>query len=118
MTGLESKGSSEFTLSPDERDSLDEAINLLKMAETFVYAALESKDIQNPFPHNKLINSIAKKNGINIEEFATIDEDIANLYITQIRSLIKEIGEIEENGEYTIGSWRWWDARNAFNKSA
>ena len=53
-----------------------------------------------------------------IEEFATIDEDIANLYITQIRSLIKEIGEIEENGEYTIGSWRWWDARNAFNKSA
>lgn len=118
MTGLESKGSSEFTLSPDERDSLDEAINLLKMAETFVYAALESKDIQNPFPHNKLINSIAKKNEIHIEEFATIDEDIANLYITQIRSLIKEIGEIEENGEYTIGSWRWWDARNAFNKSA
>lgn len=109
----------DFALSDPERAALDEADDLLELAQSFLWSCYNSKTFQYPYPHNQLHNQIVDKYKLNLEKLPEIDDDVASLYWRTIEGLRKEIGQRTKNNEvgWTPGSYRYWDARNAVNKS-
>lgn len=116
-TGMAMKGVDEFTLSPEQRDALSEAYDLLELAKAFIYSSFNSKSTAYPYPHNQLLNQLRHERGIEGDDFPVIDDNIANLYYGQMEALQSEIGHELEGGEFTPGSWRYWDKKNQVNKS-
>ncbi len=113
-----SKGrNDDFQLTSSEKDQLDDAELLLDLASSLIWATWNSENYKNPFGHNVLINKVAKDNGVkDFEELPVINDDTASLYMTQLQAYLNEIGQVDENGNYNVGSWRFWDARNSANK--
>lgn len=105
-----------FTLSPQQRETLEEARDLLKLAKSYLYSTWDSADLLNPFPHNQFINEVIQENDLKMEKMPVIDNEVAKLYDQEINHLIDEIGELDSKGNYTAGSWLRWDQLHALNK--
>lgn len=117
-TLLHSQSREDFTLKPEEKAALQEADDLLALAQSFLWSTYNSKTFQYPYPHNQLINSVIKEHGLDLSELPVIDDSVAGQYWKSIQSLRLEIGQTANNETgFTIGSYRYWDAKNAVNKS-
>ena len=113
---INGEGFSKFILTPEDKMLLDESYDLLNLAKALIFAAYNSQNLENPFPHNELANQMIKKYGAKMNLLPVVDEDVAQLYLQQIASLMTEIG-IQKDGEYNFGSLRYWDQLNTRNKA-
>ena len=52
MDKLNGKGVNDFTFSPEEQESVNEAYDLLELAYSVIYSAMNNNDPNNPYPHN------------------------------------------------------------------
>lgn len=107
----------DFTLSPQQRNALDEAEQLLELAGAYLVSTYNSKDLSNPYPHNQLMNELIEKHKLDLELLPVIDDTVAPLFSQQISNLRHEIGITDAENGYTFGSWRYWDLKNALNKA-
>ena len=92
MDKLNGKGVNDFTFSPEEQESVNEAYDLLELAYSVIYSAMNNNDPNNPYPHNQYYNKLIREYGLNLEELPEIDEKIGQLMLQQINALRKEIG--------------------------
>jgi hypothetical protein len=99
-----------FELLPQQRDILFEAMDLLKMAKSYIYSAWNSSDFSNPIPHNQYLNQVIEEHNLDMEKMPEIDDDVAKASWQYINDLLAEIGEYDESTkQYTPGSWLYWD---------
>ena len=109
--GLSSK--SEFILKAQDEQTLDDVVNLLHMAQAYLYAASAGFDYNFPVGHNGVINEFVQNHKDVIkdfEELPTLDNSVANMYILEIQKYLNELDpEIST-------SWRALSSRNRANK--
>lgn len=106
MDSMEKDGFKAFTLSEQQKQTLQEAEDLLNMALNYMVSAYNSRNISTLYPHNQLMNEIIQDHKLNMELMPVIDDTIAPLYSQQINNLLQEIEH-----------WRYYDTLNAVNKS-
>lgn len=111
------QGYSKFTLKPSQIEQLQDAYRLLDLARSMMYAAYDSTTLQNPFPHNKLMNSVIEKYHLNLDLFPLLKGDIGQTFILNISEIMATIGELNpKTGTYTGGSILEWNRINSYNK--
>ena len=111
------QGYSKFTLKPSQIEQLQDAYRLLDLARSMMYAAYDSTTLQNPFPHNKLMNSVIEKYHLNLDLFPILKGDIGQTFILNISEIMATIGELDpKTGTYTGGSILEWNRINSYNK--
>lgn len=106
MDSMDREGFKTFTLSEQQKQTLQEAEDLLNMALNYMVSAYNSRNLSTLYPHNQLMNEIIKDHKLNMELMPVIDDNIAPLYSQQINNLLQEIEH-----------WRYYDTLNAVNKS-
>lgn len=118
-TLLHQQSKDQFILQPNDRDALQEADDLLALAQSFLWSTYNSKTYQYPYPHNQLINSVIEQQKLSLNPLPVLDDEVAKEYWKAIQSLRLEIGQKTNDNEtgWTRGSYRYWDAKNAVNKS-
>lgn len=115
----DSQGYQEFSLKPTQIEELQDAFRLLSLARSLMYASYDSQDFQNPFPHNKTMNDVIRKNNLNIDLFPILDPEVAQTFIYSISEIMATIGEYDSStGTYTSGSILEWNRLNGYNKKA
>lgn len=103
----------DFTLSEDEEESIREAEQLLSTVKAYLYAAGTDASFAFPVGHNKVINEFVKNHpGIfkNFEELPTLDQSVADMYISEIDKYLQELSEDSAT------SWISLSNRNKINK--
>jgi hypothetical protein len=118
-TLLHQQSKDQFILQPKDRDALQEADDLLALAQSFLWSTYNSKTYQYPYPHNQLINSVIEQQKLSLNPLPVLDDEVAKEYWKAIQSLRLEIGQKTNDNDtgWTRGSYRYWDAKNAVNKS-
>lgn len=91
---------SEFTLTEDEEYSLREAAQLLSTVRAYLYAAGTDVSFSFPVGHNKVINEFAKNHPDvykDFEELPTLDQSVADMYISEIDKYLVELSDDDSN---------------------
>lgn len=112
---------SNFTLTTEEEESLQEAEYIFKLAKSYLYAASNKANILSPFGHNTTINDFAKNNKNvypDFQELPVISEDVANMYRYELDRYLWQVGVLNpQTGEYNQGSWFSLSNQNKINKA-
>ena len=85
---------SDFTLSDSEQYSVNDAIQLLDMVKTYLYAAGTESNFSFPVSHNKVINEFANNHKDifpDYENLPTLDQSVADMYMLEIDKYIREL---------------------------
>lgn len=109
--GLSSK--SEFILKAQDEQTLDDVVNLLHMAQAYLYAASSGFDYAFPVGHNGVVNEFAKNHKDiykDFKELPTLDSSVANMYILEIEKYLNELDKDIPT------SWRALSDANRANK--
>lgn len=115
----DSQGYQEFNLKPTQIEELQDAFRLLSLARSLMYASYDSSNFQNPFPHNKTMNDVIRKNRLKIDLFPILNPEVAQTFIYSISEIMATIGEYDPStGTYTSGSILEWNRLNGYNKKA
>lgn len=112
----------DFTLSTEDKETLDEAMHILDLLNAYIYAASDIESVITPWGHNVTINNFAKKHKDifkDFEELATLPKDVGAMYSIEFARYQEQIGKYDEKtGEYSPRSYRWFSAKNEINKAA
>lgn len=105
-----------FILTTEEQEAINEAEDVLTRALGYIFATYNDVNHRNPFPHNSVLNLIAKKHKIkDWEDLPELDIESANIYTSEIMNYLYEIGQ-RDGDQWTIGSWRYWSNMNDSNR--
>lgn len=111
----------DLTLISQEKESLEEAAYILKLAKSYLYAASATPNIIAPYGHNGILNDFAKNHKDiykNFEQLAVLPVDIASMYEQEISRYLRQIGiKDEKTGKYNSGSWLFLSNRNEIDKA-
>lgn len=86
----------DFTLTEDDENTIREAAQLLSTIRAYIYSAGTETSYAFPVGHNKVINEFAKKHSDiykDFEELPTLDQSVANMYISEIDKYLNELSE-------------------------
>ena len=94
-----------------DKNDIEDALMILRMAKSFVYGASTISTFKEPIGHNKMINDFAKRNGVM--DFAPLAEMDGNLAALLYQELDKYIAELDPN---RVNSWSFRSSQNESNK--
>lgn len=111
----------DLTLISQEKESLEEAAYILKLAKSYLYATSATPNIISPYGHNSTLNEFAENHKDiykDYEQLAVLSPDVASMYEQEINRYLRQIGiKDEKTGRYNQGSWLWLSNNNEIDKA-
>lgn len=102
-----------FILEDVDKNDIQDALQLLRMAKSFVYGASTIDNFKNPIGHNIMLNEFAKRN--HVQNFEPLPQIDANMAALLYQELDKYINELDPN---SFNSWSYKSTQNESNKLA
>ena len=111
----------DIVLTSAEKESFEEAVYIIKLAQAYINAAASVPNIVNEFGHNSTLNEFASNHKDiykDFQELPVLSQDIAAMYISELDKYLLQMGiKDERTGQYNPGSWQWLSAQNEINKA-
>lgn len=111
----------DIILDSKEKESFEEAVYIIKLAQAYINAAASVPNIVNEFGHNSTLNEFASNHKDiykDFQELPVLSQDIAAMYISELDKYLLQMGiKDERTGQYNPGSWQWLSAQNEINKA-
>ena len=111
----------DIVLTSAEKESFEEAVYIIKLAQAYINAAASVPNIVNEFGHNSTLNEFASNHRDiykDFQELPVLSQDIAAMYISELDKYLLQMGiKDEQTGQYNPGSWQWLSAQNEINKA-
>lgn len=117
----EAEDINDIILTSEERESLEEAKIVIKLAQAYLNAMSTRPTILAPFGRNAAINEFAEHHKDIYKDrtpLPVLSRDVADMYHIELSKYLRQIGvENPETGEYNPGSWLQLSNSNESDKS-
>ena len=115
------ESSEDLILTDDEKESLEEAEYILKLADSYLYAASNAPNPLFPYSHNIVLNEFAENHKDIYKDFKqlpVLSKEIAFMYSQELSKYLEQIGIFDERTKkYNVGSYRWLSSQNEIDKA-
>lgn len=112
----------DLILSSDEKESFQEAAEIIKLVQAYLYAASNTPNIINPFGHNAFLNYFAEKHKDIYKDFRalpTLSSDLYDSINSELDLYLQQMGiQDPKTKQYNIGSWMYLSNANEIDKAA
>lgn len=112
----------DLTLTTEEKESFEEAAQIIRLAQSYLYAASNTPNILSPFGHNATLNQFAENHKDVYKDFQSlpvISQEVFNAYDTELSNYLLEMGvQDPKTKEYNVGSWMYLSNANEIDKAA
>lgn len=111
----------DLILSPEEKESFEEAIQIIRLAQSYLYAASNTPNILRPFGHNATLNEFAENHKDIYKDFQplpVISQELFNAFDYQLSNYLLQMGvQDPKSKEYNVGSWLYLSNHNEVDKA-
>lgn len=111
----------DLILSPEEKESFEEASQIIKLAQSYLYAASNTPNILRPFGHNATLNEFAENHKDIYKDFQqlpVISQELFNAFDYQLSNYLLQMGvQDPKSKEYNVGSWLYLSNHNEIDKA-
>lgn len=111
----------DLILSPEEKESFEEATQIIRLAQSYLYAASNTPNILCPFGHNATLNEFAENHKDIYKGFQplpVISQELFNAFDYQLSNYLLQMGvQDPKSKEYNVGSWLYLSNHNEINKA-
>ena len=112
----------DLILSPEEKESFEEASQIIKLAQSYLYAASNTPNILRPFGHNATLNEFAENHKDIYKDFQqlpVISQELFNAFDYQLSNYLLQMGvQDPKSKEYNVGSWLYLSNHNEIDKAS
>lgn len=111
----------DLILSSEEKESFEEASQIIKLAQSYLYAASNTPNILRPFGHNVTLNEFAENHKDIYKDFQqlpVISQELFNAFDYQLSNYLLQMGvQDPKSKEYNVGSWLYLSNHNEIDKA-
>lgn len=111
----------DLILSPEEKESFEEASQIIRLAQSYLYAASNTPNILRPFGHNATLNEFAENHKDIYKDFQqlpVISQELFNAFDYQLSNYLLQMGvQDPKSKEYNVGSWLYLSNHNEVDKA-
>ena len=111
----------DLILSPEEKESFEEASQIIKLTQSYLYAASTTPNILRPFGHNATLNEFAENHKDiykNFKQLPVISQELFNAFDDQLSNYLLQMGvQDPKSKEYNAGSWLYLSNHNEIDKA-
>lgn len=111
----------DLILSPEEKESFEEATQIIRLAQSYLYAASNTPNILRPFGHNATLNEFAENHKDIYKDFQplpVISQELFNAFDYQLSNYLLQMGvQDSKSKEYNVGSWLYLSNHNEVDKA-
>ena len=111
----------DLILSPEEKESFEEATQIIRLAQSYLYAASNTPNILRPFGHNATLNEFAENHKDIYKDFQplpVISQELFNAFDYQLSNYLLQMGvQDPKSKEYNVGSWLYLSNHNEIDKA-
>lgn len=111
----------DLILSPEEKESFEEATQIIRLAQSYLYAASSTPNILRPFGHNATLNEFAENHKDIYKDFQplpVISQELFNAFDYQLSNYLLQMGvQDPKSKEYNVGSWLYLSNHNEVDKA-
>lgn len=111
----------DLILSPEEKESFEEATQIIRLAQSYLYAASNIPNILRPFGHNATLNEFAENHKDIYKDFQplpVISQELFNAFDYQLSNYLLQMGvQDPKSKEYNVGSWLYLSNHNEIDKA-
>lgn len=111
----------DLILSPEEKESFEEATQIIRLAQSYLYAASNTPNILRPFGHNATLNEFAENHKDIYKDFQplpVISQELFNAFDYQLSNYLLQMGvQDPKSKEYNVGSWLYLSNHNEVDKA-
>lgn len=111
----------DLILSPEEKESFEEATQIIRLAQSYLYAASNTPNILCPFGHNATLNEFAENHKDIYKSFQplpVISQELFNAFDYQLSNYLLQMGvQDPKSKEYNVGSWLYLSNHNEIDKA-
>ena len=111
----------DLILSPEEKESFEEATQIIRLAQSYLYAASNTPNILRPFGHNATLNEFAENHKDIYKDFQSlpvISQELFNAFDYQLSNYLLQMGvQDPKSKEYNVGSWLYLSNHNEVDKA-
>lgn len=111
----------DLILSPEEKESFEEAAQIIRLAQSYLYAASNTPNILRPFGHNATLNEFAENHKDIYKDFQplpVISQELFNAFDYQLSNYLSQMGVYDpKSKEYNVGSWLYLSNYNEVDKA-
>lgn len=111
----------DLILSPEEKESFEEATQIIRLAQSYLYAASNTPNILCPFGHNATLNEFAENHKDIYKDFQPlpiISQELFNAFDYQLSNYLLQMGvQDPKSKEYNVGSWLYLSNHNEVDKA-
>lgn len=112
----------DLTLTSEEKESFEEAAQLIRLVQSYLYAASSTPNLLNPFGHNASINEFAQNHKDiykNFQDLPVLSQQVYNAYDYELSSYLLQMGVKDpKTKQYNVGSWMYLSNSNEINKAS
>lgn len=111
----------DLILSPEEKESFEEATQIIRLAQSYLYAASNTPNILRPFGHNATLNEFAENHKDIYKDFQplpVISQELFDAFDYQLSNYLLQMGvQDPKSKEYNVGSWLYLSNHNEVDKA-
>lgn len=111
----------DLILSPEEKESFEEATQIIRLAQSYLYAASNTPNILRPFGHNATLNEFAENHKDIYKDFQplpVISQELFDAFDYQLSNYLLQMGvQDPKSKEYNVGSWLYLSNHNEIDKA-
>ena len=111
----------DLILSPEEKESFEEATQIIRLVQSYLYAASNTPNILRPFGHNATLNEFAENHKDIYKDFQplpVISQELFNAFDYQLSNYLLQMGvQDPKSKEYNVGSWLYLSNHNEVDKA-
>lgn len=112
----------DLTLTTEEKESFEEAAQIIKLAQSYLYAASNTPNILSPFGHNAALNEFAENHKDIYKDFQALpvlSQEVFSAYDYELSNYLLQMGvQDPKTKEYNVGSWMHLSNSNEINKAS
>lgn len=112
----------DLTLTTEEKESFAEAAQIIKLVQSYLYAASNTPNILSPIGHNQTLNAFAENHRDIYKDFQALpvlSPEVFNAYDYELSSYLLQMGvQDPKTKEYNVGSWMYLSNSNEINKAS
>lgn len=112
----------DLTLTTEEKESFEEAAQIIKLAQSYLYAASNTPNILSPFGHNAALNEFAENHKDIYKDFQALpvlSQEVFDAYDYELSNYLLQMGvQDPKTKEYNVGSWMHLSNSNEINKAS
>ena len=111
----------DLILTSEEKESMQEAAQIIRLVQSYLYAASNTPTFLNPFGHNAAINEFVENHKDIYKDFKqlpVISQELFNAFDYQLGNYLLQIGvQDPKSKQYNPSSWMYMSNENEANKA-